>query len=75
MALCFKDMSFCSTDCVNTACYRNFSPKLRQQAKEWWGKSKGEPPVAFMNLMCDKYMPPDSPCDDWSKVPLNDLQT
>jgi len=32
--LCYRDRTFCSSDCTNTACYRYLSEKDAQRAKE-----------------------------------------
>lgn len=34
---CYKDMTFCNSDCSNTRCHRNFSPEQRANAIKWWG--------------------------------------
>lgn len=59
--LCFHDMSFCSSDCRNKDCRRFFSPKLREEAKRWWGSD--DAPVAFSDFSggCDKYQPGGQP--------------
>jgi hypothetical protein len=35
MALCYKDKTFCSSDCTRSDCYRYFSEEDREGAKEW----------------------------------------
>ena len=35
MALCYKDKTFCKSDCVNTQCHRNFSPQVSAEADAW----------------------------------------
>ena len=35
MALCYKDKTFCDSDCVNTQCHRNFSPQVSAEANTW----------------------------------------
>ena len=54
--LCFKDMTFCSSDCCNQLCGRYFGDSERAQAKAWW---KGDnAPVAFSDFSadCDRYL-------------------
>ena len=35
MAFCYKDKTFCNSDCVNTQCHRNFSPQVSAEANTW----------------------------------------
>lgn len=54
--MCFKDMTFCNSDCINTKCMRNFSPKLREEAVKWWGDETF--PIAYSASFkegCDIY--------------------
>jgi hypothetical protein len=55
----FRDMSFCSSNCTNTQCYRHYGPDDEDAAKRWWGKDN--PPVAFMDFSgaCPDYKAPD----------------
>jgi len=59
--LCFLDRAFCSSDCTNRACYRNFSPELQERARIWWDHDTEEPPVALMDFTkdCDGYQAPE----------------
>jgi hypothetical protein len=55
----FKDRSFCSAACLNTACEQNLTPELQQQADDWWGKPGA--PIAFFNyseLCGERQTPP-----------------
>ena len=51
--LCYKDQTFCSSDCINTACYRYLSPTDEIRAKEL------KLPVAWNDLSddCPGYAP------------------
>ena len=56
---CYKDMTFCGSDCVNTRCLRNFSPEQQANAIKWWGDATA--PVAFSNGFkdgCKEYKAP-----------------
>lgn len=57
MALCFKDKTFCSAQCKNHHCHRNWTDDLHHAAVKWWG-SEGAP-VAFMDYSktCEEYKP------------------
>ena len=50
---CFRDMTFCGSDCVNTQCRRYYGPDDAAAAKRWWGDIEGEPPVAFADFSAD----------------------
>lgn len=55
----YKDMTFCYSDCVNTKCYRNFSPEHRANAIKWWGDDTF--PLAMsesFRVGCDDYKQP-----------------
>ena len=58
--ICYKDRTFCSSDCENSECYRFFGPDQEKAAHEWWGVADEYPPVAFCNFSgdCPDYMPP-----------------
>jgi len=60
MALCYKDKTFCKSDCVNTQCHRNFSPQVSAEA-DAWAESFGleYAPIAMSDFSgdCDQYLP------------------
>lgn len=61
--LCFRDMTFCDSDCVNKTCVRLLTPELRSQAESWWnpfGLKTTEPPIALADFRegCADYKPP-----------------
>ncbi len=43
--MCYKDKTFCGSDCTNTRCYRHFGENEASSARRWWGKPN--PPVAY----------------------------
>ena len=61
MALCYKDKTFCKSDCVNTQCHRNFSPEV-SAAADAWAESFGfdYAPIAMSDFSsdCDEYQKP-----------------
>lgn len=61
--ICYKDMTFCSSNCVNTACSRHYGPEQREGAKRWWGSD--DAPVAFSDFSdrCDSYEAPPKQID------------
>lgn len=52
--LCYKDKTFCGSDCVSDDCHRNFGDKEKQGAKLWMGD---DAPVAFTDFSkhCPEY--------------------
>ena len=57
--ICFRDMTFCASDCTNEGCRRHFGQRDEQEARRWWGPENGEPPVAFSDFSdnCAEYAP------------------
>ena len=55
--MCYKDMTFCRSDCTNTKCFRNFTDTIREDAIKWWGSE--DAPIAFADFSssCDDYIP------------------
>jgi hypothetical protein len=35
MALCYKDITFCYSDCVITKCFRHFSDEVAKEAEDF----------------------------------------
>jgi len=58
--MCYRDMTFCSSDCINTECFRNFTDEHKANAQKWWKSFEGEPPVAFSDFSvgCSSYKGP-----------------
>ena len=54
--ICFRDMTFCDSDCVNTACHRHFGPDDKEAAERWMD----DPPVAWCDFSkdCEEYEKP-----------------
>lgn len=53
--ICYKDMTFCKSDCINTNCFRNWTEEKNKDAKKWWGSDGA--PVAFSDFSknCEGY--------------------
>ena len=58
MALCYKDRTFCASDCINTKCYRHFGEEEREGARKWWDHDPDNAPVAMSDYSwdCGDYM-------------------
>ena len=56
--ICYRDMTFCSTDCANLECPRNFTEEEEALATLWGGINA---PVAFSDFSesCGKYVEPE----------------
>ena len=56
--VCFRDMTFCSSDCINEACHRHYGDKISKAARVWWGKD--DAPIAMSDYSgdCDDYVTP-----------------
>lgn len=59
--MCFRDMTFCSSDCTNEGCLRHFGEADKEAAKRWWGGD--DAPVAYCDFspMCVLYAAPTTP--------------
>lgn len=49
--ICFRDMTFCDSDCINTKCPRHFDEQDKRDAGKWWGGP--DAPVAFSEFSKD----------------------
>lgn len=58
--ICFRDKTFCGSDCTNTDCHRHFGASEQAAADAWWGKPGA--PVAFSNFSAS--------CADYSAISL-----
>lgn len=57
--ICYRDMTFCASDCTNTACHRHFGPEQQKGARSWWSHDPENAPVAFSDFSdtCPDYHP------------------
>lgn len=53
--LCYKDMTFCSSDCAKSDCYRYFGEEQRIAAREWWGNDNAPVLMANFSQKCADY--------------------
>lgn len=55
--MCYKDRTFCESDCTTSTCLRFFGEKQKAGAKAWMGDNA---PVAYNDFSknCDDYQPP-----------------
>lgn len=55
--ICYRDMTFCSSDCTNAECYRNFTPEVKEGSRRWWSHDPENAPVAFSDFskLCKGY--------------------
>lgn len=60
MAMCFRDMTFCSSDCTRVACMRHFGPAEDAAARRWWSHDPDNAPIAFSDFSatCSDYRAP-----------------
>jgi hypothetical protein len=61
MALCYKDRTFCASDCTVSDCYRYFGPAQREGARAWWSHDPDNAPISWTDFSgrCSDYTPPD----------------
>ena len=47
--LCYRDMTFCSSDCKNEECFRHFGAEQKVGADKWWDtfNTPGSAPIVF----------------------------
>ena len=48
--ICYKDKTFCGSDCIMTECHRFFSAETRRGARAWWSHDPDNAPVAFSDF-------------------------
>lgn len=52
----FKDMTFCSSPCQNTECYRKLTPQIVNDAEAWWGNENAPIAIANMATTCESFI-------------------
>jgi hypothetical protein len=48
--ICYRDKTWCNfRDCsqFGWACERSLTAQVHRDAREWWGDSEGDPPIAI----------------------------
>ena len=56
--ICYKDMTFCNSNCTNRACSRFVSEDVKEGARNWWGSD--DYPIALSDFSdtCEAYEAP-----------------
>ena len=49
--ICYRDKAFCSQECANSECDRNFNDNVLLQAIAWFGNDN--PPIQFADFKTD----------------------
>lgn len=59
--ICYRDITFCKSDCVNDKCHRFLSDAVRQGARGWWSHDPDNAPIAMLNMSegCGNYIAPE----------------
>jgi hypothetical protein len=54
--ICFRDMTFCASDCANDKCRRHFGEDDKEAAEKWML----DPPIAWSDFSkdCEEYQKP-----------------
>lgn len=59
--ICYRDMTFCASDCENKECQRCVTDEVRDAAEEWWGGKDYPIAKANFHLSCEEYKPKQKP--------------
>lgn len=55
--ICFKDMTFCESNCANIKCHRNITEQVKEEAEKWWGSKDYPIATADFAPACAKHIP------------------
>lgn len=57
--ICYRDMTFCSAECVNKDCDRNYNKDIEDGARKWWSHDPDNAPIAFSDFSdtCKSFIP------------------
>ena len=55
--MCYKDMTFCWSDCTNTSCHRYFGATQEKEADMWWGGPNAPVALSDFSGSCPDYKP------------------
>ena len=55
--ICFRDITFCSADCLTYACHRNVTPAVKAAARAWWGGDDYPIALSDFSARCPDYTP------------------
>ena len=56
--MCFRDKTFCGSDCTNHDCGRHFGEVEKIAAEVWWGGPGAPVALASFSDDCPDYRPP-----------------
>lgn len=56
--ICYRGMTFCSSNCTNAQCGRFFSPEVAEAARKWWGRDNAPVSLADFSKGCAEYIAP-----------------
>ena len=48
--MCYKDKTFCDSDCTRKECWRFFGDGEREGARKWWDHDPDNAPIAFSDF-------------------------
>lgn len=53
--ICYKDMTFCNSDCTNSSCKRKLTDEIFKEAKDWWGDDGAPVAISDFSKSCEEY--------------------
>jgi len=55
--MCYKDKTFCNSDCIVSSCFRFFSEEDREGSRKWWSHDPDKAPIAMSDFSeaCGSY--------------------
>jgi len=56
--LCYKDKTFCNSDCIVSSCFRFFGEAEREGSRKWWDHDPDNAPIAVSDFsgVCEHYI-------------------
>lgn len=61
--ICYKDKTFCSSNCIRKDCWRYFGDEQQDGARKWWSHDPDNAPITFSDFSNDCF---------WYQEPKND---
>ena len=56
--MCYRDKTFCESDCINKECVDLLTKQVKADAHKWWGKEDAPIMVADFSKTCPDYIKP-----------------
>lgn len=55
--MCYKDRTFCNSDCIRDDCYRFYNKEVVEGARKWWSHDPDNAPIALSDFSkrCEDY--------------------